>query len=735
MSLMTRTLPMVLLGSFALLAISSMRRNSITGDEVTHLPAGYTYVRTGDFRLNMQHPPLIKMLAGLPLLWLDLKPVEAVKGWKRGREWIFGTEFLTENRTPLQRIVFAGRLPMVGIGVLMGLLLFVWARDLWGDGPGLFVLFLYTLCPNMLAHTPIVHTDMGVSCFTVLTLYALWRFTRTGLARYVVLCGVSLGLTLLAKYSGVITALVVAVLLTVSRWTGTPGDVDPERARSWGDRLRPRRLLGPAAAGVAIAALAGALVAGLFECPHGLANYSRGFTLIHADANPHWEGFLWGEYSKRGFWYYYLLAQLWKTPIPALACFASALFLIPAAGKATRLDWWFILLPITAFHAAGMLKPASIGIRHVLPAFPFIYLACGATAHWIGRQRKALKMLFALLCAWYAAGTLRVYPDFIPYFNELAGGPDGGIFYLDDSNIEWGQGYYALQRYLDEHRPPRVRLLAFEPIPRRYYDIQAEPIKLEDAVWPQPGFTYLVGASYLQRSSLFDGFPGVRFHWLERYRPVDKIGWSIFVYRFSTNVADQNRADVFYVPVAQWYEDAVSSLQAMVARHPKFAYARDVLAQVYAARAGWLEGQGKAEAALLDYLGAVATAPDPARYRPAVRSAISRLESAVGTESAPIAVTFRQAALWCNEKQYAHCVLWLLRTLKRDEDHLLAHMNLGSVYMQLGFPGLARREWERCLRINSEHAGCRQNLAALQSRDRRAQPPPASEPAAEVEEP
>jgi hypothetical protein len=176
-----------------------MSHHSITGDEVTHLPAGYTYLKTGEFRLNLQHPPLIKALAGLPLLSLDLKPVEEGVGWNKSREWVFGRDFLTHNRTPLRRIVFAGRLPMIAIGVFLGAILFAWARELWGPWAGAFVLFLYAFCPNFLAHTQIVHTDVGVSAFSLLTVYLLWKLARTGHWRYALGCGIALGLALLAK--------------------------------------------------------------------------------------------------------------------------------------------------------------------------------------------------------------------------------------------------------------------------------------------------------------------------------------------------------------------------------------------------------------------------------------------------------------------------------------------------------------------------------------------------------
>ena len=377
---------------------------------MAHLPAGYTYVRTGDFRLNPQHPPLIKGLAGVPLLLLDLAPVELTPGWLDADEWVFGRAFLTNNRAPMERILLLARLPMVGVGVLLGATLFLWARDLWGQGPALFALLLYALCPNVLGHTALVTTDVGVSCFTMVTLYALWRLVRGGKRRDAVVCGVALGLALLAKYTGVVTAGLVPVLVAgawllgrrASRSSRRPRSRRPQcgRERSVADARRrhpspsrrrafaltPRALL--VSLGI-IASLALLVVALGFGAPAGIANYLDGFSRIYADANPLWEGFLWGEYSSTGFRYYYLLASLWKTPLPTLIAFAIALASISLSTPARRVDWLFILAPFAAFHAAGVFNQANIGIRHVLPAYPFMFLACGAAAARLAARRRA----------------------------------------------------------------------------------------------------------------------------------------------------------------------------------------------------------------------------------------------------------------------------------------------------------------------------------------------------------
>jgi tetratricopeptide (TPR) repeat protein len=720
---LSRLVPIALLAVFAALAIGAMAQMSITGDEVTHLPAGYSYVTTGDFRMNMQHPPLIKVLAALPLLTLDLTPVREVRGWQRGREWLFGRTFLTHNRVPLQRIVFLARLPMVAVGVLLGALIFLWARDLWGAAPANLVLLLYVLSPNFLAHAPIVHTDVGVTCFTVMSVYGAWKLCRTGKWRWTLYTGIAVGFALLAKYSGVVTFGIVGLLLAGF-------GISPQRHRDTENEIssspspclcasvvvqvsspsRTRIII----AGLLIAAIALLLVAFAFGFPNGLSNYVTGFRRIHADANPRWQGFLWGRYSPTGFWYYYLLAQLWKMPIPALLFSFAGLLVARRVGEASRRDWWFLLLPILAFEAAAAWKHPSIGVRHIFPVFPFFFLIAGAFFTWALRRGWLWRGAIAVLFLWQAVGTLRMYPHFLPYFNELAGGPSHGIAYLDDSNIEWGQAYYALADYAAKHRGDEMRFLAFEPIDRSYYGIEAPKMDLRDVVWPRPGVTYLAGASFLQRNSLFEDPSEVRFHWLELYQPVERIAWSIYVYRFSVDPADANRPDVFYIPRQRWYEQAIAQLAPIVGAHVDFRYGRDVLAEVYSDRAGWRAGSGDGEGALLDRLAAAQQAPWEVRYRVELNQAVNRMAGSIPVDDKVSAGEYYEKAFQYGDREVGNQLLALLRCQRRDPHHLGAAFNLGQLFARLGFYGMAEQWWKRSLVIEPGYEPALKSLAAAE---------------------
>ncbi len=712
--------PLLLLALFAGLAVSSMRSKSVTGDEVAHLPSGYSYLVTGDFRLNMQHPPLIKGLAGMPLLVLDLKPVPGSPGWEKANEWDFGRDFLTNNQVSMSRILFLARLPMVAVGLAMGLILFFWAVQLWGYGPALLVLLLYCLSPNMLAHTRLVTTDMGVACFTVLVLYWLWLWVHTGKWCWAISCGLALGLALLAKYSGVVTAGLVLVLLGVA----------VVARRQQGLRLGPAL-----AAAAAILALAAAVVLVGFGFPRGLANYGQGFGRIYADYNPYWEGFLWGEYSAQGFRSYYLLAQLWKTPLPTLLLFAVAMLRIDLKGSGL-LRWAFILTPILVFHLAGVFNPANIGIRHVLPVFPFLFLACGAVAQSLfrsavegnrGRHRlwlRAARLGMAGLLVWYSASALMTFPHYIPYFNELAGGPDNGITYLDDSNIEWGQDLGSLGPFLADSasgQDSRSRILAFSPLQPADYGFVADPVGLSDAAWPSPGVTYLMGASFLQRSSLYQHCPGVRLHWLERYRPVDKLGWSIFVYRFTLDPKAADSEQVIYLPRDQWYQDAIDELSEIASRCPDFAAPREILGEVHRHRCAFRSSQGDLHGAAVDCVTAILMVPGDDRSRRLLAEIVNRADAPTPARGVGAALEHSRALAWVRQGLIADAVAALLRSLAQDPEYVPARFSLGSLMMTLGLPDQAASQWSECLRLAPENREAQESLdrlLALTSPDR-----------------
>src|SRR5262249_27774016 len=152
-------------------SFASMRQKSLTFDECAHLPAGYTYLRYGDFRMNPEHPPLVKMLAAIPLYVLHARADTDDVDWKEARQWQFGWKVLYVWNDA-DRLVFWGRVPIVLLSVLLGIAVARCAARLYGEGAGYLALVLYAVSPDLLAHGQLVTTDLGVTCFMFLSVYS-----------------------------------------------------------------------------------------------------------------------------------------------------------------------------------------------------------------------------------------------------------------------------------------------------------------------------------------------------------------------------------------------------------------------------------------------------------------------------------------------------------------------------------------------------------------------------------
>lgn len=190
-------------------------------DETAHIPAGYSYVTKHEIRLNPEHPPLIKDLAGLPLLFLNLnfdtdQPFWAgtlPKKWDEG-QWAAGRYLLYQAGNNPDKIIFWARFPIVLLSLVLGWFIFKWVRELAGITAGLFALTLYAFDPNILGHNHFVTTDVGIAAFMTFSFYYYLKFIKFPTWKNVTLAGIFLGLLMLTKFS-FITALPIFALATI----------------------------------------------------------------------------------------------------------------------------------------------------------------------------------------------------------------------------------------------------------------------------------------------------------------------------------------------------------------------------------------------------------------------------------------------------------------------------------------------------------------------------------------
>ena len=519
--------------------------SSQTSDEAVHLAAGYSYLTRGDFRLNPEHPPLIKQISALPLLGLDLEFPEGSL-WNRADEWNFGRVFVHENRVKNDTILLLGRLPVLLLSCLLAWLLFHWSRRLFGPRAALVCLALYVLDPNVVAHSSLVTTDLGITLFIFLSVYSLWRWTERPTRRALLLVGFAVGGTFAAKYTALWLLPILGglgLLLLVLRIPIPSHPWYPDRGMAGGDRWaweRLRPLLMAAAIVGAVAFVVVAVSYGVVGLPAYLVGLER--TLSHS-AGGH-TAYLMGELSDTGWWYYFLFAYLIKTPPGILLIVASSLLALSLGQRLTLKNDLFIYLPVALVVAITCVWKVNIGLRHLLPIYPFLYLGAGRLmTRWpaAGRAGRltALIPLMVLLClVWTGWEAASIAPHHLAYFNGLVGGPENGHDYLLDSNLDWGQSAKAVREYMMEENVPSIYLGFagnsdpwYEGVRYQYVPGSGNLQNPKDRMFlmPEGGERELLAVSAMVLHSVHFTDPNL-YDWLKGRRPIAMPGYSYLVY-------------------------------------------------------------------------------------------------------------------------------------------------------------------------------------------------------------
>ncbi len=521
-----------------LLPFFSARNFSPASDEITHLPSGYSYWKTGFINLNPQHPPFVKLIASLPLLFMDLK-FDAKDPNLIGPlkdEWKFGANFLFSN--DVDRLLLWGRIPVMLLSLLLGFYVFKWASEMFSSKAGLLALFLYAFMPNMIANAQFVTTDLTVTAFSFITLYYLWKFFKFKSKKYLIYSGIFLGLALGSKFSAVLLLPIIILLIIAHLWP-REGNFDSKLDKSV-------KLF------LALLTLSSIVVYFIYLMPADLSFYLRGMKSVYADWGNTYSFYLNGEFSSAGWWYYFLFAFLIKTPIPFLIALGLGLIMYKKY-KLPANDRLFIFIPLVIFFAVMSIKAGNIGIRYLLPVYPFLILYAGGLAdifqmspersrmqnqsavsygiNWLTFKSKIISVLAIVLAGWYVFSALYIYPDYLAYFNEFASGPNNGYKYLDDSNIEWGQDIKRLAAYQKQYPDTKVIYSWLYSNPS-YYGVKNILPKEQESLL-NPSGRYAVNIHFLVRlKELSQSLNEKGLDWLSLYQPVERIGYSFFVYEF-----------------------------------------------------------------------------------------------------------------------------------------------------------------------------------------------------------
>ena len=531
----TPTISLLLL--FWALSLYAARSTSMTVDEGLHIASGYSILRTGDYRLVEEHPPVVKTWAALPLLFVpDIPDPRRFPAWEEApeqlaesRPLLFIAQATITSYQPIDRLVVPARVMAMLLGLLLGAVVYRWATDLWGERGGRLALFLLVLDPNILAHSAVVGTDVGAAVMSALALFLFARWLRRPTPARLLATGIALGLALGTKTSVLLLVPIVAVLGILAhrrRPAWTPGLLGIAALTLWAlYRLEIRRLPGI-----------------LYPLP--AASYLIPWLRLRQHMAYGHSAFLLGENRTHGWWYYFPVAFALKTPLPTLLLLAVSLGVVACScpwRTALRLSdvrrWGPPVLFPLIYGITTLFSPLNIGYRHLLPLLPFLYILIGHLGNRLRTLRSAFRGVLSVLLAWLAISTLLIAPHYLAYFNELAGGPKGGWRYLADSNTDWGQGYKDLARFQKERGLGQVRLSTFLPsYDPAIYGVAYEPLTPMLGTTPPifPSRFHPPPGDYVISATTLDGIPLAdpeMYDWFRKREPDARIAHVLFYYR------------------------------------------------------------------------------------------------------------------------------------------------------------------------------------------------------------
>ena len=487
-----------------------VHRESLTFDEGDHSFSGYMMWKTGDYGLNPEHPPLVKLLAALPTIGQHLWTPPLEGRFFKQEAYLDGRDWLARNDGGSQHLVFRMRMMTGILAVGLSLVVFFATREFFGTPAALFALVMVSFDPNLLAHSALVTTDMGVTSFFLASIYAFYRYVKKPGWGRLILAAMAAGLLIATKHSGVLLAPILLVLIL---W---------EVAAARGVRLRTALRLAGAFAFIVVGSCVvlwaffgfryAARPAGL-ELHPPLAAYIS--SLSHTDqsvilAFARWRllpeselmgladvkimaqdypTFILGHVYSHAVWWYFPVAVLIKTTLGLLALIALSAFALITRRLRFGREVAYLVLPAAVYFAIAMGAGMDIGARHILPVYAMAAMLAGgaiaALCRREGRWIPAWTWACSLLVLAHVASALSVFPNYMAYANRAWGGPENLHNLLSDANVDWAQQLLQVKAWQDRHPSQSCwfAYFAYPEIDPAVYGIHCQMLPTADTGW------------------------------------------------------------------------------------------------------------------------------------------------------------------------------------------------------------------------------------------------------------
>src|ERR1051325_5781014 len=528
----------LLLVLMAVLAGGAARRESITFDELSHIAAGTSYIQKLDLRLNMEHPPLSKILAGIPLALRGAKADYTHVSWTFSDQgffkqyigqWVFGHYFIATWNDPISTVWWA-RISMLVIMLLLGVALYVYGKRLTTPTGGLLCLCAFATMPAFITFGPLVLSDTVITLFSLLTMWAFAEMWQDPSRGKVIKFGIALGAAILSKFSAGLLFFCFVVFILSLRFRQVPGmPSDKAELRAW-----RRRRWGALIKGTLLAALVVYLTYLVFSwgqpttsfslVPHFPASpflrralmpiwiFLQGFlTFLVTASRP---TFILGHAYPHGVWFYFPVVFLLKSPLAFLGLLLLG-FVVRLVTKSRlqtefspvregmELHWRAVWTFLFTFFAACVLSRLTISIRHFLTPLAFIILLLAPLPRMLEALRntgwpaaRPSTWLTAGLAAVLIVQAIRIYPHYMPFLNSLSmGRPNYEL--VSDSNLDWNHALPEVSDWAHSRGLQHVLLDAYGFFDPTVYMKQAQPWNCQNPTEGDGGQWAVVSAGYI----------------------------------------------------------------------------------------------------------------------------------------------------------------------------------------------------------------------------------------------
>lgn len=586
MKKLTSLLSILLVLLMLILAIISQKQESAIMDEVAHIPAGYSYLTQRDMRLNPEHPPLLKDLSAIPLLFMQgINFPAELKSWTSevNSQWDFGFNFLYHSNNDADKIIFWARMPMLLLLILLGFFIYRWTKELYGKLAALMAVFLFSFSPTFIAHGRYVTTDVGAAFAFFFASYFFIKFLKNPSGKNLFWAGISFGVAQLIKFSLILlipyfgilvliwiyiqwretkqfwktfftyilkfaAVMIIGFLLVYPVYMFHVANYPAEKQISDTTFIASQFPIKPV----------GNLIIWMSKQPilKPYAQYALGLFMVFQRATGGNTTYFLGDVTNKGWKSYFPIVYAIKEPLTLHILTIFALLFLAAGAKKEIWQKAFkslsnfvknnfteiaMLIFLAIYWGASITSNLNIGVRHILPTIPFVYILVSGQIKRLFNHIHNKKvfvicgLVFGALLAWYAFSSLSIFPYYLTYFNELVGKAKNGYAYVTDSNLDWGQDLKRLAKWVEENNIQKIKVDYFGGAIASYYlGNKAEEWHAEYNPEKAKGSWLAVSATFLQQNRAIPtkGFEKRtdQYLWLNQYTPVTVIGNSIFVY-------------------------------------------------------------------------------------------------------------------------------------------------------------------------------------------------------------